>query len=63
MTYLTLTYHIISIQTIQILFFQKLKDMDTIKRKIAAYKDEVERKEEGNGRNLTSFTLLNFIFF
>ena len=63
MTYLTLTYHIISIQTIQILFFQKLKDMDTIKRKIAAYKDEVERKEEGNGRNLTSFSLLNFIFF
>ena len=37
--------------------------MDTIKRKIAAYKDEVERKEEGNGRNLTSFSLLNFIFF
>ena len=29
--------------------------MDTIKRKIAAYKDEVERKEEGNGRNLPPF--------
>ena len=37
--------------------------MDTIKRHIAAYKDEIERKEEGNGRNLTSVFLLNFIFF
>ena len=45
------------------IFSEYKQDMDTIKRRIAAYKDEIERKEEGNGRNLTSVFYKIFLFF